>query len=203
MGTTAPLPFPACTWLAWWRTMELVPSNNTQVCPRGRVPGRQPRLYCRKPGQLGELFQRQGFSSARYTSMNHRNDYRCEVGKLHSVALKEKIQKYIWSHHSYPCLTAYRLHTNAENTTISPVCSMDYTDFSCQTHKNLECRAQIDRICQSTLARCTVLFFHSGCGSADRKQSPLLLAGALHRQVCVCVWESERECVWGCGVPTQ
>lgn len=44
---------------------------------------------------------------------------------------------------------------------------------------------QINNICHSSLQECPVLF-HSGRGSTDRKRSPLLLAGALHR-VCVCM----------------
>ena len=41
---------------------------------------------------------------------------------------------------------------------------------------------------------CTPSFLHSGRGATDRKQSPLLLAGALHGLcVCVCVCERERE----------
>lgn len=55
-----------------------------------------------------------------------------------------------------------------------------------QPGKSLLCGAQTQRICQSTLAACAPLPFHSGCGSTDRKQSPLLLARAPHSQ-CVCV----------------
>lgn len=66
-----------------------------------------------------------------------------------------------------------------------------------QPGKSLWCGAQTQRICQSTLAGCAALPFHSGCGSADRKQSPLLLAGAPQSQ-CACVSDS----VTGCGDAT-
>lgn len=65
-------------------------------------------------------------------------------------------------------------------------------------------RVQINGICQGV--PCTLSFFHLGCGSTDRKQSPLLLAGALHRvcvYICVFVCVGPCVCVSGSSVPTR